>query len=258
MPRFPLENNVFLSLSLSEDTNLGTSPVNVYLALAALMYATKGRTKKELLDVLHPRPSPADAQTDICDDDETTDKECDARMKVYEKVLALDEHMCISSGAFVDSRYMPLSEVYENVLRCTFGTDIVPMDMDKNADCAAVVNQWINDKTRGLITSKTQSDHISRPLMLINAVYFEAKWMYPFDPNDTDTGRFYIRDGVHKLVKMMKTEKSYVNRNVKMLLLGCHIGTIMAVCMLYVPTMYIGCLTSKNVFWNIAAKFRLL
>jgi serine protease inhibitor len=44
---------------------------------------------------------------------------------------------------------------------------------------------------------------------LLNAVYFEAKWRYPFNKDDTYNGEFKLADGSNKICRMMKQQNEF-------------------------------------------------
>jgi serpin B len=67
------------------------------------------------------------------------------------------------------------------------------------------INAWVEDKTEdriqdllkpGTITSDTQ-------LVLTNAIYFKASWLFQFEPGDTQDAPFTLLDGTEVTVPMM-------------------------------------------------------
>jgi serine protease inhibitor len=62
------------------------------------------------------------------------------------------------------------------------------------------INSWVKQHTQGMIPSVVNS---SLPpdlvLALVNALYFKAKWMYPFDHSNTKSAAFYESNGTSKV-----------------------------------------------------------
>src|SRR5690606_1810400 len=71
------------------------------------------------------------------------------------------------------------------------------------------IDQWCDDNTRGHITSimpKLDSEQAKTVnLVLTNAVYFEGKWVEPFEPKDTKKQPFQLAEGKDIEVDMMNT-----------------------------------------------------
>lgn len=61
---------------------------------------------------------------------------------------------------------------------------------------AAAVNHWVSDKTHGEITEVIDEAALrDRIFLLINALYFKAKWQYQINKNDTQLAPFHLADG---------------------------------------------------------------
>ena len=69
------------------------------------------------------------------------------------------------------------------------------------------VNAWVNRKTAGKIPTILPSGDYSQTIaILVNAIYFNATWTNPFDPNLTGDAPFTPADGSTLTVKMMRAE----------------------------------------------------
>ncbi len=67
------------------------------------------------------------------------------------------------------------------------------------------INQWVSDQTKDKIRDLIPAGAITPDtrLVLANAIYFYAKWLYPFDGNLTQPGNFNLLDGTTVTVPMM-------------------------------------------------------
>ncbi len=68
-----------------------------------------------------------------------------------------------------------------------------------NPDAAPTINRWVNDQTRGKISSIVDSPiDPSTILFLINAIYFKGTWTYAFNDTLTEDGTFHLLNGSTK------------------------------------------------------------
>jgi serpin B len=67
------------------------------------------------------------------------------------------------------------------------------------------INQWVGDQTKEKIKDLIPAGAITPDtrLVLANAIYFYAKWLYPFDRNLTRPGDFHRLDGATVSAPMM-------------------------------------------------------
>lgn len=68
------------------------------------------------------------------------------------------------------------------------------------------INQWVSDKTEGLIEEIIETVPPNIVMYLINAIYFNGEWTFPFDPDKTETKDFYRPDGSAVEVEMMRMD----------------------------------------------------
>lgn len=88
-------------------------------------------------------------------------------------------------------------------VRYYYGGDIFEVDFRKEKTLKEV-NQWVSDKTEGMIDPFL--DQFADPEMLrvflANAVYFNGEWTLPFEPKDTREAPFFREAGTSR-VRMM-------------------------------------------------------
>lgn len=77
-----------------------------------------------------------------------------------------------------------------------------------HADAMDAINQWVNDKTSGMIPSIYDKPP-GGVAVLINAIYFNGGWMDEFDPANTAEEEFTLSDGTTQKIPMMKREARY-------------------------------------------------
>ncbi|MGG3312353.1 serpin family protein [Paenibacillus lautus] len=77
-----------------------------------------------------------------------------------------------------------------------------------HADAMDAINQWVNDKTSGMIPT-IYDEPPGGVAVLINAIYFNGGWMDEFDPANTVEEEFTLSDGTTQKIPMMKREARY-------------------------------------------------
>lgn len=68
-----------------------------------------------------------------------------------------------------------------------------------------IINQWVSDETKDKINNLLPENSITSDtkMVLVNAIYFKADWLSPFDANDTYDSSFKLLDGSEVTVPMM-------------------------------------------------------
>jgi serpin B len=69
------------------------------------------------------------------------------------------------------------------------------------------INRWVRNATHGKIQSVVTMIPKEIIAYLVNVVYFQGKWTYPFVPKDTHSHRFTAANGRTRSVAMMRQTK---------------------------------------------------
>lgn len=102
---------------------------------------------------------------------------------------------------------LALNADYTKSVNDTLGAGVSSADYKRDADAARkAINAWVasktNERIKELLTPGTVSS--STRLVLVNAVWFKAKWMMPFDSSRTQPADFKLADGKTAKVPMMR------------------------------------------------------
>lgn len=73
----------------------------------------------------------------------------------------------------------------------------------------AIINDWVNENTRGKINKIIEKIEPSQVLFLINAIYFKGSWTNEFDKQQTTEYPFYLSSGQKKQHLMMSQSGDY-------------------------------------------------
>jgi len=87
-----------------------------------------------------------------------------------------------------------------------YGTRVETVDFSTPKVVARAINTWVKEQTQGRIEELFQADAFDARtrLALVNTLYFEGKWQYPFPKDATSNMPFYLENGKPKQVAMMR------------------------------------------------------
>lgn len=156
------------------------SPVSVYLAMLLTAMGSSGNSRLEFERLLR-LPAGEWGRYGgqlMCFMNRSGDTGC----------LMTANSLWIDEGAQIREEY--LDRVSEELYSEVFETDLSTEDAKK------AVNQWVDERTNGMIPelrSEPYSDQVL--LAILNAVYLDARWEEPFSRNSEVVKTFYGSDG---------------------------------------------------------------
>lgn len=197
------ENNAFaleLYQSLrSQDGNLIYSPYSISLALAMTYAGARGETESEMAqtlrflpqDKLHAALNALDLE--LARRGETSSKD--------ETPLQLN----IANAVWAEQTF-PFLQDYLDVLAENYGAGVRLADfINQYETVRKEINSWVSNETNDKIEDLLPEGVLkpSTRMVLVNAIYFKADWLTPFEPNNTHDAPFHLLDGSDVQVKMM-------------------------------------------------------
>lgn len=103
-------------------------------------------------------------------------------------------------------RGFPFLGGYLDVLAVDYGAGLRLADFSGDPEGSrTTINDWVSDQTNDRVNDLLPEGSISSGtrLVLTNAIYFKAPWLYPFDEDDTETEPFTTLSGSLVSVSMM-------------------------------------------------------
>jgi serpin B len=183
----------------SQDGNLVYSPFSISLALAMTYAGARGETESQMAQTLHFLP-----QNELHPALNALDLELAKRGEAQsedETPLQLN----IANAIWAEQTLTLLQE-FLDVIAQNYGAGIQLVDFAGQPEAIREdINDWVSTKTndkikdllpRGILTPDTA-------MVLVNAIYFKADWIYQFDPNDTQDAPFHLLGGSDVQVEMM-------------------------------------------------------
>ncbi|HET6584531.1 MAG TPA: serpin family protein [Nannocystaceae bacterium] len=171
--------------------NLFVSPASISIAFAMTHAGAKGQTEKELADVFH--------YGDTAKLHEGFAGTL-ARWDAAKGGLELD----VANRLFGD-KTVKFEPAFLDATKATFGAPLETVDFKTAAEPARVhINTWVAEQTHDKIEDLLPAGGVSDAtrLVLVNAVYFKAKWSEPFEVGATADAPFHGAKGDEQ-VKMM-------------------------------------------------------
>ncbi len=182
--------------TLNEQENIMVSPLSVSYALGMTLNGAAGTTRDAFRDVLH--------------FGDLTDQEVnESYQDLMDQMVRLDEQVkfSIANSIWYRLGYQVLEE-FITTNRTYFDAMVSELDFS-DPQSVEIINDWIEEKTNDKIRDMLDQIPGDAVMYLINAIYFNAKWKYGFDPEDTSPGTFYPEDGTTHTADFMKLKGSF-------------------------------------------------
>ncbi len=190
-----------------QEGNLFYSPYSISLALAMTYAGARGDTEAQMADTLHfalseERLHPAFNGLDL-----ELARRGEGAQGRDEKGFRLN----IVNAIWGQEGFEFLPQ-FLDVLAENYGAGLRLLDFAQAPEEARVtINDWVSDHTEGRIEDLVPQGVIDRltRLVLTNAIYFNAAWLYPFQEQWTQDGTFHLLDGSESTVPMMSQTESF-------------------------------------------------
>lgn len=191
---------------LSEgDGNLFLSPYSISAALAMTYAGARGETEQEMADAL----SFLLPQAGLHPAFNALDLALTAEPELSEDQTGDPMQISIANAIWGERTYEFLPD-YLNTLAENYGAGLQLLDFINDYEAARrTINAWVSDQTEERIPellAEGTLDDLTR-LVLTNAIYFKASWLYPFPTEDTEDGTFHLLDGSEVIAPMMHLDE---------------------------------------------------
>ena len=167
------------------------SPYSIDGAFGMVYCGAKGKTADEIRATLG---LPADPEA------------CGAFFDAMTKQYAEAEktEILVSNSVWTDTEQNVLPS-FSKMIGKYYGGAFYKEDFGQSAKVAAKINAYVEARTKNMIKDLLTPDFFSKDtsMVLLNTLYFEAKWRNPFPKDDTKTMPFHQFGGKDKDVRMM-------------------------------------------------------
>jgi serpin B len=182
------------------DGNICISPYSITNALDMASAGAAGKTQQQMLSVLH--------WTGSADGLPVAAATLTAQML---KSSANGPKISIANALFSQSGY-PFRQPFLDVLARQYHAPLQKVDFNGQPTQACdQINQWVKKQTHDLIPNAMQQSAITplTRLVLVDAIYFKAKWQWEFLPTATEKQPFFVTGKEPVTVPLMSEKGSF-------------------------------------------------
>lgn len=186
----------------SQGGNLIYSPYSISLALAMTYAGARGQTESQMAQTLHFLP-----QEQLHSAFNSLDLQLAERGKAQsdeETPLQLN----IANAVWAEQTY-PFLQNFLDTVAMNYGAGIRLVDFINQYEAARQdINTWVSDQTQGKIEDLIPEGVLDTDtrMALVNAIYFKADWLSPFNADSTYDAPFYLLDGSEVSVPTMNQD----------------------------------------------------
>jgi serpin B len=182
-----------------EQANLFCSPYSISLALAMTYAGAREETAQQMAETLH-FTLPQDRL-------HSAFNALDAALATRGEHLNADQRfrLHIANALWGQEGYAFLAAFLDELAE-NYGAGLRVLDFVGEPDGSRqTINEWVEQQTEDKIKDLLPPGSISSDtrLVLSNAIYFNAAWLYPFEEEVTRDGTFHLLDGGEVTVAMM-------------------------------------------------------
>ena len=174
-----------------KEGNLFFSPYSAHTALAMTSTGARGKTRDEMLKVLH-----------LPDDDRMLASGDLASFYAHPRK---DFELSVANALWGQKGF-PWRPEWLDMQNARFNAGFHEADFQANPEAERQrINRWVEEKTHDRIKELLEKDMIDTltRMVLTNAIYFKGKWENQFDPKLTRDGDFTLADGTKIKTPMM-------------------------------------------------------
>ena len=194
--------------------NLFYSPFSISQALTMTSAGARGETQRQMTDTLHHRLPQGSLHPAFNALDRTLASRGKDPPRTPDKDGNTGQYfrLNIANAVWGQEGYHFLPD-FLDVLAEHYGAGMMAADFAGAPDESRVkINDWVAEETSGKVKDLLPPGIIDRStrLVLTNAIYFNASWLWPFSPRDTEIRPFHLDGGGTVSVPMMtETTKDF-------------------------------------------------
>ena len=182
--------------STGENENVMISPMSISYALSMTLNGATGATYDAILEALR--------LSGI-----TSESINNSYKNLTKALLSVDKRvlMSIANSVWTENDFV-VKQAFINILTNYYDAESESFDIN-DSTAPDRINEWIENKTNGLITEMIDKLEDNTVMLLINAIYFKGKWKSQFDESKTVQMPFY-KSAINQIdVPMMKQETEF-------------------------------------------------
>ncbi|XP_036986225.2 alpha-1-antichymotrypsin [Artibeus jamaicensis] len=189
--------SLYRQLALKDPTkNVVFSPMSISMALAFLSLGARDTTLTEILRGL---------KFNLTETSETEIHQGFQHLLHALSQASNQLHLSVGNAMFVHEK-LELLDKFRNDANALYASEAFSTNFQDTVAAKKLINDYVEKKTQGKIVGLIKSLQARTVMILVNYIFFRAKWMTPFDPNDTAESKFYLSKRKSVKVPMMSLE----------------------------------------------------
>jgi serpin B len=186
----------------TEGGNLIYSPYSISLALAMTYAGARGETESQMAQTLHFLPQ---------DQLHPAFNALDLQLAERGKAPSEDEtplQLDIANAVWAEQTY-PFLQSFLDTIALNYGAGIRLADFINQYEAVRKeINNWVSDQTEAKIKDLIPEGVLDSDtrMALVNAIYFKADWLSPFNADSTRDAPFHLLDGSEVTVPTMNQD----------------------------------------------------
>jgi len=176
--------------------NIIISPLSISYALSMTLNGAHGATREAMLEALRVNGITPEEINTACKD------LTKALLNVDKRVI-----MSIANSVWTEKDFN-VKQAFINILTEYYDAESKDFDI-ADPTVPEKVNEWIEDKTNGLIKDMLDRLPDNSVMLLINAIYFKGKWKSQFEADETLNQPFYLYSGSSAEVPTMRQKSDF-------------------------------------------------
>ena len=176
--------------------NIMISPFSITSALCMTLNGAAGETFEAIRKTLRL-------------EDKTIQQINETYLKLMTEMVPVDKRVLveIANSVWVE-KHIIAKEPFMTALKTWYKAEARDIDV-MDPDALDIVNGWIAEKTHDKIKDMLKFLEPDLAMLLINAVYFNGKWRYQFDKDETIDEPFYVTPSTPENVPMMHQKENF-------------------------------------------------
>lgn len=172
--------------------NVVYSPASIHTMIALLSTVSSGETALELQRVGQLSADKMAVAKDF-------KRQLDAQKKME------NAQLIVANKLYYNYQVAEVNPDYKRFAQTYFDSDIEAIDVSRPGNSASRINAWAADATRNRIRNLVSPSDIDgqTQAVLVNAIYFKARWNTEFSAVDTSSEKFQLGRGATIKVPMM-------------------------------------------------------
>ncbi|NWI99943.1 A1AT2 antiproteinase, partial [Crypturellus undulatus] len=179
--------------------NIFFSPVSISAAFAMLAFGAKSTTQTQILEGLAFNLT------------EMHEKEIHEGFHHLIHMLSHPEsevYLDIGNIIFLSEKLKPLKKFLDDA-KALYEMDVLTVDFNNPAETEKQINNYIERKTHGKITSSVKDMDPQTVMLLASFIFFKGRWEKPFEPELTEEREFFVDEETTVKVPMMHQTDIY-------------------------------------------------